>query len=392
MISLKGTGRPLTDIASGTMRVRQLPNDLATVSRLWQEVEARVGPAGLACSWAWTDTWLRHYGELIPHRFVLGERDGPCAVALLTAGLNKKRGPFPVRTLHLGTSGEPDAETVRVQHNRVLVSEADRPAFLSGVMELAQKIDLRWDEFRLDGFAEEQIAPLLGADHAFEVERHRCFVTDLEAIRTAGGTVLGGLRSEPAKKIRRSIRRLEETYGPIQVMWAEKLDDARAIFAEMRSLHQSRWEGAGEPGKFGSRRFDGFHHDLVERTFPTGRILLSRVSAGELTLGCDYSLIDGRRILAYQWGLAQLENTNASPGLVTAVTSMQEALRRGYDQYDWLAGDVFYKRQLATTEAELIWARSPRGARIRVIYGFAEAGKLAQRLPSIRPVAAEADV
>ena len=383
MIALNSSARSLPVVNSGSMRIRLLPNDLSLAANLWQEVESRVGTVGLSCSWAWTETWLRHYGDLIPHRFVLGESDGHCAIALLTAGLGKRRGPFPIRTLHLGTAGEPDAETVRVQHNRVLVSGQDRRQFLLGIVELADKIDLRWDEFRLDGFAGDEIAPLLEVP-AIAVERQRCYIADLDAIRTAGETVLGALRSEAAKKIRRSIRRLEEAHGPIRVDWAQNLDDARAIFEEMRSLHQARWEGIGEPGKFGDRRFDGFHRELIDRLFDAGGILLARVSAGGLTLGCDYSLIDGQRILGYQWGIAQLEDTRLSPGLVTGVAVMQAALERGYGQYDWLSGDVLYKKQLSTTEGELIWARAPHGARIRVIYGLAGAKRLAERLPSVR--------
>jgi hypothetical protein len=390
MISVRHEQRAQPVVTSGSMRVRQLPNDRALVARLWQETEARLGAAGLTCSWAWTETWLRHYGDLVPHRFVLGELDGPCAIALLTAGVNKSRGPFPIRTLHLGTAGEPDAETVRVQYNRVLVNEANREPFLRGIVRLAPRLDLKWEEFHLDGFSEDEILPLLAREHSFEADPRVCYVADLSTIRAEGGTVLGSIRKEPAKKIRRSIRRIEEAYGPIQLEWAADLDEARAIFAEMRDLHQQRWEAVGEPGKFGSPRFDGFHRELIERVFPTGNILLARVRAGDLTLGCDYSLIDGDRILGYQWGIAQLEDKRLSAGLVTAAVVMQEALERGYSAYDWLSGDVFYKKQLSTTEGELIWAIAARGARIRVINKLAEGKRLAQRLTSSLPHASGA--
>jgi len=46
---------------------------------------------------------------------------------------------------------------------------------------------------------------------------------------------------------------------------------------------------------------------------------------------------------------------------------MQEALERGLDEYDWLAGDVLYKRQLSTTTRELIWGELPHGLRGHLI-------------------------
>jgi len=87
-----------------------------------------------------------------------------------------------------------------------------------------------------------------------------------------------------------------------------------------------------------------------------------------VTLGCDYSFIERNRVLGYQWGIAKLEDSRPSPGLVTGVVVMQEALERGIDEYDWLSGDVFYKRQLTNSTRDLVWARTSRGLRIQVIY------------------------
>src|SRR5215213_9791946 len=72
----------------------------------------------------------------------------------------------------------------------------------------------------------------------------------------------------------------------------------------------------------------GFNRDLVASLFPAGKILLARARAGDVTLGCDYSFIERNRVLGYQWGIAKLEDSRPSPGLVTGVV-MQEALERG---------------------------------------------------------------
>jgi hypothetical protein len=113
----------VSPITCGSMRVRMVAsNERAQIATIWQEVERRVGTGGLTSSWAWTETWLRHYGDLVPHRFVVADRGAPCAIALVTEGVGRFRGPFPIRTVHLGTAGEPDGETVRVEYNRLLVA------------------------------------------------------------------------------------------------------------------------------------------------------------------------------------------------------------------------------------------------------------------------------
>ena len=366
------------------MHVRFLAINIEDAGRLWKELEDRVGTGGLACSWAWTETWLRHYGDLIPHRIVIGERRETCAIALLTEGYGNKRGPFQIRTLHLGTAGEPNADTVRVQYNRVLVGPDDRDAFARGIIGLIRASDLRWDEFRLDGFSADEVPAFLEPGSSFVTQRRVCYVTELARIREAGKTVLSALNSHAAKNIRRSIRYVEEAHGPIRIEWAESLAQARDIFDEMVTLHEARWASDGQRGAFASARFAGFHREIVDRLFPLGGILLARVSAGDVTLGCEYSFIERNRVLSYQWGVAQLEDRRPSPGLITGVTAMQEALLRGVDEYDWLVGEVYYKRQLTTTARELIWARASRGARIQAIYKLVEAKRLTRGLPLFR--------
>jgi hypothetical protein len=364
--------------------LRVVPASDRSVASIWQEIERRLGNEGLTCSWAWTGTWLKHYGDAIPHTFVVAESDGPRGIALVTHGIGKRRGPFPVRTLHIGTAGEPDAETVRVQYNRLLVSDTDRPDFLSGLVELLAESGIAFDELRLDGFPESEIAPLVRQSDAFVLDRRTCHVADLIAVRQKGLQFKDAVRGDMGKKLRRSVRRIEEELGPIQVEWAESLEQARTTFAEMVALHEARWRADGKPGAFASPRFAGFHRDLIQELFPQGKILLARVRAGDVTIGCDYSFIERNRVLGYQWGVARLDDERLSPGVATGAAMLQAALERGLDEYDWLSGDTFYKRQLSTTTRELIWARSSRGARIQMIYKLHEASRLARQFGARR--------
>jgi len=375
----KRSGQRTTVVTPDGLHVRFVEAD--NIGSLWQEIENRVGSNSLACSWLWTESWLRHYGDMIPHRFVVGERDAAVAIALITEGAGKKIGPFNIRTLHLGTSGEPDTETVRVQYNRVLAPIEERDSFVRGVIELARVSGSRWDQFHLDGFSRDDLPQGIELEPSFESLRDVCCITDLAAIRSSGKTVIAALDSHAAKSIRRSIRFVEEDHGPIRIEWADSIEHAHDIFDEMVKLHEARWAAKGQPGVFSSARFAGFHREIVQKAFPNGGVLLARVKAGEMTLGCDYSLIERNRVLSYQWGIAQLKNKRASPGLVIGATVMQEALQRGLDEFDWLAGDAFYKRQLTTTSRELVWIRTSQGARIQAIYKLVEAKNLAQRIP-----------
>jgi hypothetical protein len=375
------------DVRIGKLSVRLVPGSIALGDLLWPGIEATHGSGHLTSSWVWTKTWLRNYGDIIPHWFAIAETDHPVGIMLISEGFGQRIGPISVRTLHIGTAGEPASETVRVQYNNVMIAPEHRRAFMQGAIALMDRLAPRRDEIRFDGFPPAEIEDLIG--HETEMRQHRIvsYVADLAGIRAAGKTFVGGLGGDRAKRIRRSIRLIEDRDGPITTEWADDLEQAQAIFDEMCALHQARWQAIGEPGVFSSQRFAAFHRELIEATFANGGVALVRVSAGGRTLGCDYSLIQHNRLLGYQWGLSQYVDHRVSIGTVTAASVMQAALERGFDEYDHLSGDTLYKKQLSTTSRELVWATVSLGVRANAIYKLAETKRRAAQIrASIPPI------
>lgn len=353
--------------------------DHETVAAIWKEIERLYGGNALTCSWDWTEAWLHAYGASIDHRFVVGYSGRhPVGIAMLTRSNCRRRGPIPIHAVHLGTAGEQYDETVRVEYNRILVDPRHRNAFAGQLLRAAGRFGFRCNEVLLDGFSSDELAAFLSVAPDLQLERHVSYVTELRQIAEQGKTVQDALRRHTAAKIRRTIRRLEETHGPLTVEWAETLEEADDIFAELRMMHSARWEADGQPGVFANERFTAFHAELVRRLFPAGKILLARVRAGETTIGCDYGFIEQGRVLAYQWSIAQFDDSRLSPGLVTGAVIMQAALERGLSEYDWLAGDVLYKRELSTGARELIWARQPKGVAIHLIDGASHLRRIAR--------------
>ncbi len=135
------------------------------------------------CSSVWTENWLDQYADLLPHRFVIARRNGRvCGVCLLTEGVDRRDGPLRLHSLHLGTAGEPEADEVRVEFNRLLVEPADRAEF---VRQLLQRLSAEsdWDELCLDGFTPRDAERFRDADPQFELHRHTSYYFDLRAAR-----------------------------------------------------------------------------------------------------------------------------------------------------------------------------------------------------------------
>ncbi|HKG24050.1 MAG TPA: GNAT family N-acetyltransferase, partial [Thermomicrobiales bacterium] len=325
-------------------------NERARVATTWRELEATVG-AGLTNSWDRVECWLRHYGDLVPHHFVVASGPhGAAGIALLTHGVGQKRGPFPIRSLHLGTAGEPPADTIWVEYNRLLVGTEDRSSFAAGLLGTVKATHLLWDILELHGFAPEEVETILSLEQGFKVSRRACYVADLRQMRD--GHLFEGFKKEIVVKIRKDRHRFEERFGPITTTWAETVDDGLAILRELIPLHQERWQRIGEPGCFASTRFTGFHEDLIRRLLPKGQIVLFRVQAGEQLIGTFYGFVEGGVLYHYQWGLAQFDQNSLSPGFVVGALCMEEAMARGIDDLNWLAGDSRYKRELSNTQRE----------------------------------------
>jgi hypothetical protein len=356
--------------------VSLLPSaERSLVAEIWKDLETRLASSSITCSWDWTETWLNYYGDLVPHYFVIGICEGdPCGIALVSQSIDRRYGPFKIRSRHIGTSGEPDIDSVYVEYNRLLVVPENRDAFSRAIIA-AIKYEAKWDKLILDGFAPEDAEPLLRAEPSLVAERRVCRAVDLRAANAVGGQIVAALKPSTQKKIRRSLH----GFGAIQTEWADTVEQAIDILNELIGLHQQRWERVGEPGSFSSPRFAAFHRELVPRLHAKGAVLLFRARSALGTLGCLYSFIERGRVLFYQSGLAAVDDNKLKPGLVTHALCMQCCMERGLTEYNFLAGDSRYKQELSTMDQELVWA-SARRRRLKflIIDGLHRAKELVQ--------------
>lgn len=325
-------------------------------ARMWQDLERQIGDGGLACSWVWTSTWLKHFGDVVSVRFAVGRRAGVVVgMALLTVGRGRWGGPLALRKLHIGTAGEPHRDTIWVEYNRLLAAPADKPAFAAALVATVAA-EASWDEFALDGFAPEDAEPFFASSPAFTVRYAASPAFDLQGARDAGHSVLDGLRSTTRQRIRRSMR----GFGTLRTEWAVTAGDGLAIFDELIHLHQLRWTAVGQRGAFASSRFTAFHRDLIPRLMALGTVVLFRVSNDTGTIGCLYSFIERGDLYFYQGGLAAYADNKLKPGLVTHALCMQACMERGLREYNFLAGEDRYKQELATLERQIVWATARR--------------------------------
>jgi hypothetical protein len=319
---------------------------------IWRTLETEISIQRLTNSSVWTETWLNHFGNQVPHQFIVARRgDSPCGITLVTQAVDQCNGPLRFQSWHLGTSGEPDADSVCVEHNTLLVRPEDRLEFHRLLWAWAvAKSD--WDEFRLDGFQADEISDWIASDDNWTVVAKPARYFDLNAARESNRQTLEILGPHTRSSIRRSVRRA----GDIRFEWAETVQDAESIFAELIELHQIRWNSVGMPGSYASQTFREFHYELLNRLVPLGQMGLFRVRNDRVTIGCDQVLIDQNRACIYQGGRVLPHDHRISTGVIVDYCLIEECRRRGFDAVDFLAGDSPHKRRLSTHSLPLVWA------------------------------------
>ncbi len=316
--------------------------------RAWRAIERRAGAPLGTTSWAWTDAWLAHYGDVVPHRFVVAERaDEARGIALLCTGARSALRP---RTLHVGTAGEPRGCGVFVEGNQLVCAPEERDAFAE---LLADTIDADpgWDRLLLDGMPPDDAEALLRRWPQARLRLDHCPITDL-----TGGDVLDGLSGSRRRRLRATLR----AFGTLELEWAEDAPQALAFLEELIALHQAHWRERGDAGAFAHPRFASFHRTVVERLVPEGGAAVVRVRRGEETVACLYGLISGTRLLFYQGGLRSYDDNRLRAGHVAHLLFMRACAQRGLETYDFLAPAARYKLELATDTAPLAWAEVDR--------------------------------
>ncbi|WP_339728396.1 GNAT family N-acetyltransferase [uncultured Gimesia sp.] len=323
--------------------------------KLWKSLEAQFEDVPLMSSFIWTSTWLEHFGDLVPYSFAVALKDDlPCGICLLTEGVEQFDGPLSINTLHLGTAGEPAAESVCVEYNALLVQADDQRVFMAELIS-ALSANNAWDSLLFDGFDSEELKAWDLPLHETTIRKVESHYFDLNQIREEEREVISGFGYSTRKNLRKNMK----TYGNLTAEWAETIEQAESIFADLVLLHQARWEKEGQPGSYASKRFTEFHKDLIQKLIPSNQMGLFRVKIEGQVIGCIQVLIDRNRVLCYQGGSTEYKG-KLSPGVIADYLCIEECYKRGFDAYDFLAGTSHHKKKMSTHHSFLTWAQIKR--------------------------------
>jgi CelD/BcsL family acetyltransferase involved in cellulose biosynthesis len=319
----------------------------------WSQL-AEASPSSFFLSSDWTETWLEVFGpELDPSLITLSSAGQTVGACLITGS---RRRLIPLKTISLNAAGESSGDTTYIEYNDLLSAPGWESRVAEAIAHLLARE--RWDELRLAGFCDGEAYRVLR--HAFEgldleEQRHSAYYVDLGEVRRSGSNYASFLRNKTGKRLRQNLRYYESA-GPLRLETATNVDSALQMLNEMAGLSQKRLESLARRSVFTSPRFSTFHHRLIERCLPQEKVQLLRVTSGGETVGIVYNLIHRQKVCFYQCGYRYGLEKRLSPGRVTLALAIQHCIEAGYDEFDFLSGELQYKESMSTGSRPVIWA------------------------------------
>lgn len=173
---------------------------------------------------------------------------------------------------------------------------------------------------------------------------------------------LKSLSSTRRYRIRNSLAKFEE--------WAKAdgwtLQRARTTeqlsegYKTLVALHGERWRQDGSEGAFSSPRFTAFHRDFLAAQFSSYNAEIAWLRVGERPVAAIYTIRNGKKVLAYQYGRIIDAPARVRVGIVINALMIKAAIENGDEEFDFLGGDSRYKVDFATGERPIPTLRVAR--------------------------------
>ncbi|HML95825.1 MAG TPA: GNAT family N-acetyltransferase [Thermodesulfobacteriota bacterium] len=328
-------------------------SQFGTVKEIWADLLNKC-PHSYYLAWPWTELWLKSLPTDCKLFLAVGYSNESPVIAFFLGSRTTTRHRFlKFRQLALNQTLIPHFDSVYIEYNSMLID----PKIEISLESILEGIPLEWDEFlmtRCSSIYQPNIIMNGNLNKKYDVktEQARSYYVDLEKIRRNNYDYLALLSQKRRSKIRRTIKEYEKI-GEIRIRIAETVEEALEILDELIMLHQKRWTERGSRGVFSSEYIIDFNKDLVSKRFEYGEIQLIKISAGDHTLGCLYTIVYNQKVLGGQCGFDYIPGNLYSPGIVCHYYSILHNAYIGLSSYDFMDGEAQYKESLSTNYNEI---------------------------------------
>lgn len=164
-----------------------------------------------------------------------------------------------------------------------------------------------------------------------------CLVLDLPKRLEDMATVVPKRMLEKLEYYRRRIGKS----GEVQMETATQENFGR-LFDALIALHSRRWNQNGQSGVLAESMLQNFHHEAADQFLRCGALRLYGLLLNGRVVAALYGFRSGRRLFYYLGGFDP-ELSQLSPGTVLIGHAIEQSIREGAGEFDFLRGQEKYK-------------------------------------------------
>jgi CelD/BcsL family acetyltransferase involved in cellulose biosynthesis len=154
---------------------------------------------------------------------------------------------------------------------------------------------------------------------------------------------LGRLGKKERHELRRKIRRAAEAEPHLSFRVTGTAEELSSDFSSFVELHRRSQSGKR---RFMDDRMAGFFRELAEGFFSAGALRLAFLRGARGDIASAFQIEHDGALLLYNSGFDPEAGDGISPGMVLLARCVEDAIRRGLGEYDFLRGRERYKYDL----------------------------------------------
>jgi len=366
-----------------SIRVVTDPGEFVALRECWNELLQRCEDNNVYLTWEWLFAHWSHYGQGSRLSILLVEDQG--RVIGIAPLMCSTYGRWPLRFKVLENISVADTD-----YSGVILAERKEEA----VSALLEYID---EATRRDGVTVRLTQLPQGSRFLELLEKEyprfsSSLVLDKRVMATCPYLPLPAtwdeffysVRRKRRNNLRRALRALEKDFE-VRFERATGGNDLKERVSELIDLHQRRWQGEGLRGTFASQQAREFYIDVAEEFCRRGWLDLSFMRVNGRAISAVYGLKYGGKFY-YMLTAFDPAYADYSAGNVHIMRLIQDAIKRGIREFDFVVGGggyKFYWTQHARQNIGLVVMRRrfPARARLRLFRAFMRLRSVLRRSP-----------
>lgn len=312
----------------------------------WVTLQAEAN-SSVFVSWFWVKQWLAHKSLTANSCLCVEVMLGQDTVGLALFGLNTKRvfWGLSFKQYFLHKSGNSKEDQTWIEHNTFLVDKKYEQQLTNEICQALTKIS-NIDDIKIGLSSPKFVETLKLSGFKLRTELSSPgYVANLTGFTTLDD-YLASLSKNTRSHIKRSIK-LFNQQAPLQLVLATTPTEKDNVLKSIADLHRKKWRSTAYGSGFDNPCFYDFHQALIQQDLPAQNCRLYTLYQDNTALGHVYLLTQGDRWTFYLSALHLNPDNRIKVGLVIHSLIIEQAIKQGITEYDFLAGEAQYKNSLS---------------------------------------------